>query len=58
MRLSMKQRIILRRIRKGKAKRRKQKVITVAGVTVAHLTFNQAGEGSNPSRPTNFVSVA
>ena len=58
MKLSIKQRIILRRIRKGKAKRRQQKAKPVAGVTVAHLTFNQAGEGSNPSRPTKFVPVA
>lgn len=58
MKLSMKQRIMLRRIRKEKAKRQTQKEKPVAGVTVAHLTFNQAGEGSNPSRPTNLVPVA
>jgi hypothetical protein len=53
MKLSMKQRIMLRRLRKAKAKRDKSREKPVAGVTVAHLTFNQAGEGSNPSRPTN-----
>ena len=58
MKLSVKQRIILRRIRKDNVKRRKRKERPVAGVTVAHLTFNQAGEGSNPSRPTKFVPVA
>ncbi len=58
MKLSMKQRILLRRIRKEKEKREKQKEKLVAGVMVAHLTFNQAGEGSNPSRPTNLVPVA
>ena len=58
MKLSMKQHIMLRRIRKAKAKRKQKKEIPVAGVMAAHLTFNQAGEGSNPSRPTNFVPVA
>lgn len=52
MKLSMKQRIMLRLIRKEKAKRNKQKENSVASVTGAHLTFNQAGEGSNPSRST------
>lgn len=58
MKLSMKQHIMLRRIRKANVIRKKQKERPVAGVMAAHLTFNQVGEGSNPSRPTNIVPVA
>jgi len=47
MKLSMKQRIMLRLIRKEKVKRNKLKEKAVASVTGAHLIFNQASEGSN-----------
>lgn len=57
MKLRIKQRIMARRIRKEKQERAKKERISAAGVTAAHLTFNQAGEGSNPSRPTK-VPVA
>ena len=57
MKLSMKQRIVARRIRKEKLKRANEKAKSAAGVTAAHLTFNQIGEGSNPSRSTK-VPVA
>lgn len=40
MKLSMKQRIMLRRLSKAKAKRDMRKNNPVAGVTAAHLTFN------------------
>jgi len=40
MKLSMKQRIMLRRLRKARAKRDKIKENPLAGVTVADLTLN------------------